>query len=88
MNAPVPAAAHLVPVHEAKSHLSELLRRVEAGETVTITRHGRIVAELRPPTPLRREPGFLRSTWDLPPDRNALLDALKSDDDLIGSFYH
>lgn len=38
-----------VGVHAAKTHLSDLLRRVEAGETVTITRRGEPVAELRPP---------------------------------------
>ena len=42
---------------EAKTHLSELLDRVEAGESVVITRHGRPVAQLspvmRPKQPLR-----------------------------------
>jgi prevent-host-death family protein len=33
---------------EAKTKLSELLDRVEAGETVTITRHGKPVAKLVP----------------------------------------
>jgi prevent-host-death family protein len=33
---------------EAKTHLSELLDRVEAGEKVTITRHGSPVAQLVP----------------------------------------
>ncbi len=33
---------------EAKTHLSELLARVEAGEQVTITKHGRPVARLVP----------------------------------------
>ncbi len=33
-------------VAQAKAHLSELLDRVEAGETVTITRRGRPVARL------------------------------------------
>ncbi len=42
-----------VGVLEAKNRLSELLDRVERGEAVTITRHGRPVAEL---TPLRRKP--------------------------------
>ncbi len=31
---------------EAKTHLSELLERVERGEEFTITRHGRPVAKL------------------------------------------
>jgi prevent-host-death family protein len=33
---------------EAKTKLAELLDRVEAGETVTITRHGKAVAKLVP----------------------------------------
>lgn len=36
-----------VNVAQAKAHLSELLDKVEAGEDVVITRHGRAVARLR-----------------------------------------
>ena len=32
---------------QAKAHLSELLDKVEGGEEVIITRHGRAVAQLR-----------------------------------------
>jgi prevent-host-death family protein len=39
-----------VGAYEAKTHLPELLRRVENGERITITRHGHPVAELVPPT--------------------------------------
>jgi prevent-host-death family protein len=35
-------------VHEAKTHLSKLLERVEAGEEVVIARAGRPVARLVP----------------------------------------
>jgi prevent-host-death family protein len=35
-------------VAEAKAHLSEILRRVEAGREVTITRRGRAVAAIVP----------------------------------------
>lgn len=38
----------VVNVQEAKTRLSELLKRVEAGEEVVIARAGRPVAELRP----------------------------------------
>lgn len=38
-----------VGAYEAKTHLPALLRRVEAGERITITRHGHPVAELVPP---------------------------------------
>jgi len=37
-----------VGAFEAKTHLSELLAAVEAGETVTITRRGKAVAQLTP----------------------------------------
>ena len=37
-----------VAATEAKAHLAELLRAVEYGETVAITRHGRTVAHLSP----------------------------------------
>ena len=40
-----------VGVYEAKTHLAELLARVERGERITITRHGKAVAELVPPAP-------------------------------------
>ena len=46
-----------VNLARAKAHLSELLDRVEAGEEVVITRHGRPVAHIspvaRPRRPLR-----------------------------------
>ena len=37
-----------VSVYEAKANLSKLLKDVEAGREVTITRHGRPVARLVP----------------------------------------
>ncbi len=47
-----------VGVHEAKTHLSQLLRGVEAGEEVFVTRGGRAVAKLVPvahaPSRIRR----------------------------------
>jgi len=38
---------------EAKTRLSELLRKVDQGERFTITLRGRVVAELVPPAPTR-----------------------------------
>lgn len=37
-----------VSAYEAKTHLSALLERAEAGEAITITKHGRPVARLVP----------------------------------------
>lgn len=34
--------------YEAKTHLPALLKRVEAGETITIARHGHPIARLSP----------------------------------------
>jgi len=38
--------ATMVNVHEAKTHLSKLLERVENGETIVIARAGKPIAEL------------------------------------------
>ena len=43
-----------VNVHEAKTHLSRLLERVEAGESVIIARAGKPVAVLGPYHELRK----------------------------------
>jgi antitoxin (DNA-binding transcriptional repressor) of toxin-antitoxin stability system len=45
-----------VPVKDAKDRLSELIRSVERGERVVITRRGEVVAEPRVPEP--RKGGF------------------------------
>jgi len=37
-----------VGVYEAKTHLPQLLEKVESGERITITRHGHSVAVLQP----------------------------------------
>ena len=34
--------------YEAKTHLPALLKRVEAGETLTVTRHGQPIARIVP----------------------------------------
>ena len=36
---------------EAKTKFSEILRKVELGEHFTVTRRGKIVAEINPPAP-------------------------------------
>ena len=52
--------AHLdtVNVHEAKTHLSRLLERVERGEEVVIARAGKPVARL-----VSMEPAVRRGMW-------------------------
>ncbi len=63
-----------VGVHEAKTTLSELLRRVAAGEEVTITRGGEPVAMIIPMQ--RQEPRVLgrdRGLFEVPEDFDAPL---------------
>lgn len=43
-----PPGRNSVSAYDAKMHLSELLEKVEAGEEITITKHGAPVAKLVP----------------------------------------
>ena len=45
-----------VGAYNAKTHLAKLLDKVQAGEQVTITRHGRPVARMVPAHPTKVEP--------------------------------
>jgi prevent-host-death family protein len=36
-------------IRELKDNLSRYIRRIEAGERISVTAHGRVVAELVPP---------------------------------------
>lgn len=47
-------AVKTIGAYEAKTHLPRLLEEVAAGETITITKHGRPVAQLVPPPAARR----------------------------------
>ena len=48
-------------VRELKDNLSRYIRRVEAGERIAVTAHGRVVAELVPPETTRQP---RRSRWE------------------------
>jgi prevent-host-death family protein len=52
-----------VNIHEAKTHLSELLRRVEEGEEVTIARAGKPVAKIVPAAEPRPRKEVRLGTW-------------------------
>jgi len=62
----------VVKLADAKAHLSELIDRVEAGETVSITRHGKAVAQLVPAKPARKPINFaeLKALTDAQPYQN------------------
>jgi prevent-host-death family protein len=62
-----------VNIHEAKTQFSMLLRRVAAGEEITITNRGVPVARLVPvPGPVRKL-GVFRGTLKIPDDFDAPL---------------
>ena len=64
-----------VNIHEAKTHLSRLLVRVEAGEEVLISRAGRPIARLVPARRVRgkRRPGRFIGKGRIADDFNAPL---------------
>jgi prevent-host-death family protein len=63
-----------VNIHEAKTHLSRLLERVEAGEEVIIARAGRPVARLIPfARPGKRTLGLDADAEAIAPDFDAAL---------------
>lgn len=53
-------------VHEAKARFSEILRLVEAGETVIVTRHNNAVAEIRPLNPIPIKLGAFAGEFEIP----------------------
>ncbi|MGL5928476.1 MAG: type II toxin-antitoxin system Phd/YefM family antitoxin [Dermatophilaceae bacterium] len=60
----------VIPQKELRNHVGEVLRRVEAGETLTVTVAGRPVAELHPARRRRRVSGAaLARVWQGPVPR-------------------
>jgi prevent-host-death family protein len=64
-----------VNTHEAKTHFSRLLRRVAAGEEITIANRGVPVARLVPvlPEKAQRVLGIFRGEFSVPDDFDAPL---------------
>lgn len=60
---------------EAKTKLSQILREVEAGEQICITRHGKRIAIVSSAVsaPVRRKPGVLRDQISMAKDFDAPL---------------
>ena len=71
-----------VGVHEAKTHLSELLRRVATGEEIMILRGGRPAAKLVPVEQSGKRQFGTDRGWHLPDDFNDPLP-----DDILRLFY-
>jgi prevent-host-death family protein len=72
----------IVNIHEAKTHLSRLLRQVMRGEEIIIARGGTPVARLSPlATERERVFGTDRGVFEVPDDFNAPLP-----DDLQAAF--
>lgn len=66
-----------VNMHEAKTQLSRLVARVEAGEEIAISRAGKPVARLLPlsdAAPVRRVPGALKGRFVIAEDFDELPD--------------
>ena len=68
--------AHVVNIHEAKTHLSRILEQVAAGREVIIAKAGRRVAKLVPLDAGARPKklGGLKGRIKVPDDFNAPLD--------------
>ena len=64
---------------EAKTHLSELLEKVKAGQTFTITKRGKPVARLAPiePDPAQSLVGWYQGKMVISEDFDAPLDDFK-----------
>ena len=75
-------AQRSVNVHEAKTHLSRLIERVEAGEEIVLARAGRPVARIVPfkARTEPREPGAWRGLVHLSPEFDVV------DEELLAAF--
>ncbi len=65
-----------VNIHEAKTHLSRLIERVEAGEEIIIAKAGRPAARLVPLEGVRKpvKIGGLKARTPLPDDFNTMFE--------------
>lgn len=64
-----------VNVHQAKTHLSRLLERVEAGEEIVLARNGKAIARLVPVGRVARRPGAMKGRIRIHRDFDAPLPA-------------
>jgi len=66
-----------VNIHEAKTHLSRLVERVQAGEEIIIARAGQPVARLSPIEGARKPVGIggLKAPTPVPDDFNTMFES-------------
>jgi prevent-host-death family protein len=57
-----------VSIHAAKTHLSRLIARAEAGEEIVIARGRKPVVKLVPIAPKKRVPGSMRGKISIGPE--------------------
>ncbi|MCU1273958.1 MAG: Prevent-host-death family protein [Bryobacterales bacterium] len=58
-------------IHEAKTHLSKYLAKLEKGETIILCRRNQPIAEIRPISPKRKKPrpiGLDVGKFKVPPE--------------------
>ncbi len=69
-----------VAIAEGKAQFAELVRKAEAGEKITITRHGRVVAELvgASPAPRRALIGALKGQIEIGEDFDEIPDGFSA----------
>lgn len=54
----------VMSIREFNSNVSKAVALVESGETVDITRHGKVIAELRPKRANKLEDPVFRANWE------------------------
>jgi len=65
------ANAQRIGVRELRGNLTAYLRQVQQGQSILVTSHDQVIAELRPPPPAerpRRLPGSMRGKIWMAPD--------------------
>ena len=77
----------IVKATEAKAHLAELLRTVEHGETVAITRHGQTIAHVVP-AKARERSDHKQAVERFRHHREEWHTVAMSDDDILQALHH
>lgn len=54
----------VMSIREFNSNVSKAVALVESGETVDITRHGKVIAELRPKRANKLDDPVFRANWE------------------------